>query len=269
MSVSVPSGVPQPQGVGEDPLYFYVKLFVRFLQTLFATFEKGAYHWALDEKLSDIVITDQAPVNQEVIEKRPALVVALGPAAFGNISIDQFAGPILKWSDSAKTPRYDPNWNPLTGTTRRTDLISSTMTVNCLSREGVEARRLGWIVGYFTRAFKGVLMKSGLHRVGEDVQFSAESAPGSLVQPDTKELTMVSVSLPFYAQDTWSVSPVDKTLLRQVEIALRSGAGEQDILVNQVRAPRSYGRVIRPDRIVSLNSRASGWPLKAPKPKRK
>jgi hypothetical protein len=253
--------------VGEDPLYFYVRLFVRFLQGLFGTFEKGAYHWSLDESATDITITDQGTVNKEVIEKRPAIVVSLGPMAMNNIAIDQFAGPITNWKDSSKPPLYDPSWNPHTGTKRHTDLISSTMTVNCLSREGVEARRIAWIVGYFTRALKRVLMRSGLHRVGEEVQFGAESAPGSIVQPDSNEIVMVSVSLPFYAQNTWSVAPVDKTLLKHVETALRSEAGEQKAPA-RIREPGIYGRTIRADRIVSLNTRVSVGPLKTPKPKK-
>jgi hypothetical protein len=185
--------------------------------------------------------------------------------AMNNIAIDQFAGPILKWDDSTKKPIYDPSWNPKTGTKRHTDLISATMVVNCLSREGVEARRIAWMVGYFTRALKLMLMKAGLHRVGEEVQYSAESAPGSIVQPDPGEIVMVSVSLPFYAQNTWSVAPIDKTLLRQVEIALRSGAGTPVSV--PIRGPRIYGRTIRADRIVSLNSRVSVGPSKTPKPK--
>jgi hypothetical protein len=252
--------------VGEDPLSHYARLFVRFLQTLFSSFEKGAYHWSLDEKATDITITDQATVNKEVVEKRPAIIISLGPLALNNISIDQFAGPLLeKNKDGSHT--FTPNLDGTTGGMRHTDLISSTVTYNCLSSEGAEARRLAWMTGYFTRALKRSLMKAGLHRVGEEIQFGAESAPGSLVQPDSNEIVMVSVSVPFYAQNTWTVAPADKTLLKNVEFALRSGTGEP-VQSPGLKEPSIYGRALQVEKVTTLTTRVSAGPLKSPKPKK-
>ena len=269
MSESVASGVPQPQGVGEDPLSHYARLFVRFLQTLFSTFEKGAYHWSMDEKNSDISISDQATVNREVVEKRPAIILSMGPLAMNNIAIDQLAGPLLQQKRvDGKDALFTPNVNTTNGAVRHTDLFSGTATYNCISREGAEARRIAWIAGYFTRALKRSLMKAGFHRVGEEVQFGAESSPGSLVQPDSNEIVMVSVSVPFYAQNTWTVAPTDKTLLQHVEFALRSGAGEP-VQPSAIKGPSIYGRTLQVDKVTSLNTRVSVGPLKSPKPKKR
>lgn len=240
---------------------------MRFLQVLFGTFEKGAYHWELDEKNTDIVITDQATVNQEVVEKRPAIIVALGPLAMNNVAIDQFAGPVME-KNAAGQVKFEPNLNSVTGARRHTDLISASITYNCLSREGPEARRIAWIAGYFTRTLKRTLMKAGLHRVGEEIQFGAESAPGSLVSPDSNEIVMVSVSVPFYAQNTWTVAPVDKTLLQHVEFALRSEAKETSNQASVIREPSIYGRTVQIEKVTSLNSRVSVGPIKTPKPKK-
>ena len=219
MSERVSQGVPQPQGVGEDPLLHYTRLFCRFLQVLFSSFEKGAYHWDLDELNTDIIISDQATIAREVVEKRPAIIISRGPLAFTNVAIDQFAGPLLgKNPDGSQN--FTPNWDVSTGAIRHTDLCSSVMTYNCLSREGLEAQRIAWTAGYFTRTLKRILVKAGCHRVGEEVQFGSESAPGSIVQPDSNEIVMVSVSVPFYFQDTYTVSPQDKLLLKHVDLAL-------------------------------------------------
>lgn len=266
MSERVSSGVPQPQGVGEDPLAHYARLFVRFLQVLFASFEKGAYHWELDEKMTDITISDQGTVNKEVIEKRPAIIVTLGPLAMNNIAMDQFNGPLLE-TDKEGQRTFTANIDNSTGARRYTDLVSSTVTYNCLSREGAEARRIAWIAGYFTRTLKRTLMKAGLHRVGEEVQFGAESAPGSIVQPDSNEIVMVSVSVPFYAQNTWSVAPIDKTLLNHVELALRSEARDTTIPV-AIKGPGIYGTTLQVEKVIPLNQRLSVGPIRSPKPKK-
>jgi hypothetical protein len=265
MSSSVPSGVPQPQGVGEDPLTHFTRVFVRFLQVLFETFEKGAYHWDVDDKNSDITITDQATISKEVIAKRPAILVTRGPMALTNIAMDQFAGPI-KQKNSAGQPISRPNLDHKSGNRMHTDLSSCTMTYNCLSREGLEAQRIAWITGYFTRALKRTLMKAGIHRVGEEIQFGSESAPGSIVQPDANEIVMVSVSVPFYFQDSWSVEPVDKLLLKHVEVALRSGVDDAPYPV-PINGPSIYGQVLGVEKVLSLNTVSVG-PLRSPKPRK-
>lgn len=267
MSERVPQGVPQPQGVGEDPLTHYTRVFVRFLQVLFTSFEKGAYHWDLDEKSSDIIISDQATIRKEEVEKRPAILVSRGPLALTNIAMDQFAGPILQRDPKTGQPYFKPNIDHQSGARRHTDLSSCTMTYNCLSREGLEAQRIAWICGYFTRALKRTLMKAGMHRVGEEISFGSESSPGSIVQPDPNEIVMVSVGVPFYFQDSWSVEPVDKLLLKHVELALRSTT-DADLDIVRINEPSIYGQVLGVTNVVSLNTQVSVGPIKSPKPRK-
>jgi len=240
MSVRVPSGLPQPQGVSEDPLSQYTRVFTKFLQLVFASFAKGNYQWSSDSETSDIIIQGEGTMALEVVEKRPSIIVSRGPVAFTNVAIDQFAGPLL----DAKTGRITLNYDPATGSRRHTDLLASTMTYNCLSSEGLEAQRLAWICAYATRALKRSLMQVGIHRVGEDIQVGAESAPGAIVQPDTTEIIMVSVSVPFFFQQTWTVEPEDKTLLNQVSIALRSEVGLPESPQPVIRGPGMNGQLL-------------------------
>lgn len=267
MSERVSQGVPQPQGFDEDPLTHFSRVFCRFLQLLFKTFEKGAYHWDPDDKNSDILITDQAPITPENVEKRPAIVVQRGPAAFGNVAFDQFAGPLLHKDVRTGQTTFTPNLDPTSGSHRHTDLISATMTYNCLSKEGLEAQRIAWIAGYFTRTLKRVLLHGGLHRVGEEVNFSSESAPGSIVQPDANEIVMVSVGCPFFFQDTWTVTP-DKLLLTEIDVALRSEVGWPAPGAVAIKDPAINGRVIGYTKLISLDSkiRVTGTPT--PKPRK-
>lgn len=260
MSARVPSSVPQPQGAGEDPLTHYSRIFVRFLQLVFATFEKGSYCWEPDDKSTDIIISDQATVSNEVVEKRPAIILSRGAASFGNLAMDQFAGPLL-----GPDGKFTANDNPATGSKRYTDLVSATMTYNILSREGLEAQRIAWIAMYATRTLKKSLLKAGLHRVGEEIQIGPESAPGSIVQPDANEIIMVSVQVPFYFQDTWTIAPADKTLLNHVSVALTSELDGIAPVVLRLRPAGINGRVLPVDNVTSLNSRLLVGPQRTPK----
>lgn len=268
MSINVPSGMPQPQGAGEDPLFHYTKVFARFLQLAFATFDKGDYRWTEDEQTSEILITDQATIAKEVVERRPAIRLIRGPASFGNLSLNQFAGPGPLPKAPAQTMDH-PNIDWETGTTRYTDLVSATMTYNCLSKEGLEAQRIAWIAMMATRRLKKSLMLAGMHRVGEEIMVGAESAPGSIVTPESdNEITMVSVSVPFYFQDFWSIGPKDKKLLKHIDLALTSSLNYPAPQAVKIREPGIYGKVISYDKKASFVQRVrvqSG----TPKPKKK
>lgn len=262
-SLRIQHGAAEPQGPGEDPLYFYNRIFVRFLQLVFASFDKGNYHWELDQNLTEINITDQATIAREAVEQRPAIVVSRGAASFGNIAMDQFNGPRLK------NGNFVPNEDPATGARRYTDLVSASCSYNCLSSEGVEAQRIAWIAAMATRRLKRSLMKAGFHRVGEEIQVGAESSPGAIVQPDGEEIIMVSVSVPFFFQDFWTIEPVDKVLLKNLDLALRSTVNfaPGEVALN---APAMNGRILEynRDKAISLTQRVHLTSSATPKPRK-
>jgi hypothetical protein len=260
----VSPSIPQPQGLDEDPLSQYTRIFIRFLQLIFESFPKGSYHWDLDDLLSDIVLQGEGTISNEVVEKRPAVVVSRGPVSFTNISIDQLSGPL--WDQ--KLGRFVNNLDPTTGARRHTDLLSSVMTYSCVAREGLEAQRIAWLSAYVTRSFKRALMKAGIHRVGEDLAVGPESPPGSIVSGDTKEATMVQVSVPFLFQQTWTVAPVDKLLLTRVSMALRSEAGYPDEEPPALRGPGMNGQPLNAVKRTSLNQVVESNRAVAPTPKK-
>ena len=244
MAESVIKGLVQDQGVGEDPLAHWTRVFARFLQLVFGSFKKGAYHWDLDDRLSEIVIQDQGTVGKEVVEKRPAIILTRGPMQYGNLAMDQFAGPQIG----------GPNPEVEYGRYHYTDLISATMTYNCLSRVGLEAGRIAHICAMATRRLKRTLLHAGLHRVGEEVSIGAESPPGAIMQPDSNEIVMVSVTIPFFYQDYWTIEPVDKLLLKNIDMVLRSEV--------RIKPPSIYGRVLTAELTQELS--IGDWT--APKP---
>src|SRR5262245_45332006 len=104
------SGLVEPHGRGEETLYHFTRIYLLFVQGLFRQFPEGSYRWSDDEKLSEIVITDQVPIPRDRIEQRPSIVAMRGPAQFANLSLDQMR-----------------KVNARTGEKERTDLMACTM----------------------------------------------------------------------------------------------------------------------------------------------
>lgn len=244
MNDQVASGLVEPQGLGEEPLYFCTRIFLTFLQGLFEQFPEGHYRWAEDEKLSEIAITDQVPIPRSRVEQKPQLVTMRGPAEFANLSLDQ-----MRKLDSR------------TGEKERTDLISCTMTINAIAKNGVEAVRIAWIAARHIRTFKTLIQRHGLHQVGDKVTVGPESPPGSFVSEPDPEWVMVSVFAPFHFQWTETVRPLAAPLLRSMELRLATArlpaaatttAGSVEARV-ALRTPSIRGRVINPPNVERQN----------------
>jgi hypothetical protein len=233
------TGAPQPQGVGEDPLFHFTKVFVKFLQLVFANFPPGDYRWAQDLETTELVITDQGSVNKDVVEKRPCISCMRGDANWLNVSMDQF-----------KSFDFD------TGKRTHTDLVSASMIYNCVSREGLEAQRLAWIAGYATRVLKRNLLRTGMHRVGENVGYSPEQDADQLIQ-DVKGYKLVQVMVPFFFQDTYGIAPVDNLLLKDLDLRLTSQAVSPPSSQPSLRPPAFGGRVLGTEKITSLTQRVT------------
>ncbi len=205
-SDQIASGLVEPQGLNEEPLFYFTRVFLLFVQGLFEQFPEGSYRWSSDEKNSEIEITDQVPIPKNRVEQKPQIVTMRGPAQFGNLTLDQMR-----------------NVNMRTGEKERTDLISCTMTLNVIAKNGVEAQRLAWILMRHVRTFKTTLQRTGMHKVGDDVQMSPESPPGSFIsgEPDP-EFVLISVFCPFFFQWTEKDRPLDALLLRSIEAKLQT-----------------------------------------------
>lgn len=203
----ISSGLVEPQGRGEEPLYFFTRNYLLFLQGLFQQFPEGSYKWSDDEKISEITITDQTPIPRDRIEQRPAIVTMRGPAQFANLSLDQMR-----------------TVDPKTGMKERTDLVSCTMTLSAIAKNGVEAQRIAWIIMSNIRRFKEMLQRTGgMHKVGDEVQIGPETPPGSIIQGEADiEFVMVPVYSPFFFQWTDRVTPLYAEAVRSIEAHIKS-----------------------------------------------
>ncbi len=201
------SGLVNPQGLGEEPLYYYTRVFLTFLQGLFEQLDDGFYRWSDDEKLSQISITADVPIPKENVDKIPAIVVMRGPANFANLGLDQMRDIDIR-----------------TGKKTRSDLISATMSINCLAKNDVETQRIAWVVARHIRSFKSTLQKIGhIHKVGDELQIGPVSPPGALVSGEAEpELFLVTVFVPFHFMWKETITPLNSKVLRGVESRLQT-----------------------------------------------
>ncbi len=184
-------------------------ILLRYLQDLFYQapagqdcfhLEPGDTDYGIDEKESELIVTDQATVNTDTLEKRPAIILSRGPFAYGNISVGNLQGLTFT-----------------TGQKKQTDLVTGSFVLNCISSVGIEAERLANIVARGLRAHRVLLQKAGFFNIGDRVQVGQETSPNSLVSGGSAEdFVNVPVILPVAYQDWYSIEQANTPLLNRI-----------------------------------------------------
>jgi len=146
----------------EDPLTHALWVTLNFLQTLFSYADEGTFRWLPDRKNSEIIITQENPIESEVINKRPTIIAVMGQSAFAGIGLDQLADYDFK-----------------TGARKHTDIISGRITLNCISRKLTPARKLAWLVARHCWIMRRVMLKQGFHDFGQRNMVLSATPPGA------------------------------------------------------------------------------------------
>jgi len=176
---------------------FAKDIILAFLQDMFSQQDlydgKNDYLWSPDPEESKILIADGYTEDLEAAEMRPAIVLRRGPIRWLRRSIDQRAHVDFR-----------------TGARSFKDLLSSDLTAECLSRNGLEAELLADIV------FQGIqLFASSVRTRGAFDVDTVAIGPETLIQGDSQqELTAVPVGIQLLLQRDWTVS-VDAALLEK------------------------------------------------------
>jgi len=168
---------------------------LEFLQRLFAQDElygtegklENDFKWHLDTSLTKILIMDSNTENLEEVEKRPALILSRAPIQWQKLAIDQFVGA---------------NWQ--TGAKQYSDILSTSLRINCFSRNGLEAELLSCIVfqsmQFFARELKSLneIFDVTSVSIGEEAIVSSDSQI---------DLSVVPVIIGLYLQNQWRTTP--------------------------------------------------------------
>ena len=165
------------------------------------------FRWLKDQEKTNIFIADQFTENMERPEPRPALIVTRGTIGWENKSgIDQ--KEVISFNSGAK---------------RFTDLLFTQVTVNCFSREGLEAEELANIVFQCVRFFAQQLReRSNVFEID-----SASLGSEALIEADSKKnLSVVPVGLVLHFQDRW-VLRIPGDQVSQIEYTAQAGRLQQ------------------------------------------
>lgn len=171
------------------------------------------FQWTEDQDSTKIFIADSWTENLERPEPRPALIVTRGDIRWSNATIDQM-----------QEQRFG------TGERTYTDLLSSDLTVNCFSREGLEAELLANIVFQSVQFFAKIIRSRTRIFEVNTVVLGREA----LVQSDSKiDLTVVPVGIGLYWQDRWKLRIPGETI-KEMELNLNSRQIRQSTVVSVV-----------------------------------
>jgi hypothetical protein len=182
-------------------------LYVSFVQGLFNSAPKGAYHWEPDET-SEIYISDENKLKSETIGQRPAVTMSRGPVQPHGLGFDDME-------------KYDM----ATGSKTKSTLVPGTMTIHCVSRNDIECERIAWVIWEQIWANREILLQAGMFEIGRGAVIGAPSPAGSIVQCDAgEEWYLVSVASPFQFNRTTKVTPLGRRIVRGIELALRARA---------------------------------------------
>ena len=168
-------------------------LVLKFLQDLFSepTLYDGRneFLWNIDVTQTKILIVDSYTEDLERMELRPAIVLRRGGTGWMNTSLNQRLS--FDWRTSARG---------------YTDLIYTDLTLECLSRNGLEAEFLADLVFQGIQFFALQIRERGAFKVNS-VAIGSET----LIQSDSQqELTAVPVNMTLSFQQKWLVTPSQK-----------------------------------------------------------
>jgi hypothetical protein len=187
-----------------NPLTYVKEAFLRFLQGLFAQAPKGTYHWDSDQKLSEIYLTDESPVNAEQVGTRPAITLARTQVSLQSLGFDDMM-----------------SYNGQTGQKQKTVLIPGNAVLGVVSRNSVEVEQIAWVCTEHIWLLRDTLMKFGFFDVGRNITIGAVSPAGKVVAQDGgKGWYIVNVVCPFHLYRTSQFYPLNQTIVKNIEANL-------------------------------------------------
>lgn len=181
-------------------------LYIAFCKGLFAGAPRGSYHWEEGE-CSEIYITDEHPIHDEVIGARPSISFTRGPVQFYSLGMGDMLTHDLSIDSRTKAV-----------------LLPGVMSINCSSRNRHESGYIAWTVSENLWLFREKLMGTNLFfEIGRQPQISATSSAEGIVASDSgQEWFCTTVSSSFQLPRKSKVTPLNQEVLRSIDVQLRT-----------------------------------------------
>lgn len=177
----------------DDPSRWFSRQFVLFLQHTVREHPQYFPRWSEDENDTEILITDEVPIQLDSDGRRVSLQLMTGMIQNMNLSINHLVSR-----------------NFLTGESTHMDLWSGQAAINVHAFNDDEARAIAHRIAYVLQRHRWKLIRmADLHFVGHSQSFGPTSPPPSLarVGEASPQSVMCSVSFPFFYQESWVRRP--------------------------------------------------------------
>lgn len=185
-------------------------LMLEFLKTCFENLEDGnPFKFHEDQKYSKIFIGDKLTFNLDQVDKRPAVIVSRGGIGYRKVGFDQsFERSLLQKRDD-EDGRYE-------GSVKKTGLLNGGLVIQCYGKgQSLQAELLGESV------FELITdMEDALREIGYFTCYATHVGEEIPVKQGAKvNYIMVPVQVTFSMQRSWSITPRNLRVLRNVVLA--------------------------------------------------
>lgn len=189
----------------DEPLMQLRVLYNSFVRGLFSAAPRGFYHWSEGEE-TEIYVSDEHPVKSDKIGPRPCVSFTRSAVQFYSLGNDDMLA-----------------FNFDTSRKKKSVLIPGVMSINCSSRVDLESERIAWIIGEHLWLLREQLMGFDLFfEIGRQAQISPPTpAEGIIVMDAGDEWYCTTVTSPFQFPRTSQVTPLNKTIVQQIELRMR------------------------------------------------
>lgn len=202
---SAPDGFPD-SSFKYTPLRHLRVIFVKFVQGLFGAAPVGSYRWVPDFDNTEIIISDESPIQTTRMQARPGVT-------FTRSSVQFYSA----WNDDMM--EFDFRTEQKT----KSVLVPGTMSVNCISRVDLESEQIAWIIAEHFWLLRELLMKAGFFDAARQITISAPSPAGSIVAGDqADEYFSTVVGIPFQFYRTSAFTPLGRQIVRNIELSLET-----------------------------------------------
>jgi hypothetical protein len=181
-------------------------LYNAFVKGLFATLPRGSYHWEEGEG-TEIWVSDENPVQADVVGMRPAVSFTRGPIQFYSLGMDDML-----------------SYNYQTGKKTKVALIPGVMSINCSSRVQAESENIAFFVAEHLWLLREKLMGyDKFFEIGRQPQVSAPSpAEGIIAGDGGEEWYCTTVSSPFQFPRKSQFTPLNQTVVNEIQLQIQT-----------------------------------------------
>jgi len=177
---------------------FLKRTALEFLQAIFS--QREDYKYDPDDTITRIQITDSHAVDLSSVNVRPAIVALRGPLSWMNLGL---GGGAVSFRDM-KTGSYEFS-----------DIITGSLSLSIISREGIEAEQIAHLVFNSFKYFRTELQKYGYFTI-QNLSMGGESL---IEQEGTDDVTyVVPISMTASVVDSARLSDTVARVLKKVVI---------------------------------------------------